>query len=69
MAGAALGATGGSGFSPSGGTAGPATSGVTTTNHLSVGGNAGIGSSTGLSATTIAIIAVAVVLVFLAMRK
>jgi hypothetical protein len=71
MAAAAAGALGGGGggLSASGGAAGPATSGVNTTNSFSVGGNAGIGSSTGLSPTTIAIVGAAVVIALLVLRK
>lgn len=49
VAGALLGAAGGGGssLSGSGGSAGPAKSGITSDNSFNVGGNAGIGSSSG----------------------
>ena len=53
-------ATGGGGISGSGGAAGPARSGLTST--FQIGGNTGIGTSQGLSLNTIAILAVVVVI-------
>jgi len=48
VAGALLGASGaGGGTSLQGGTSGPAKSGITSDNSFNIGGNAGIGSSSG----------------------
>lgn len=44
------------GSTPTGGAAGPARSGLTSNTAFNVGGNAGIGSNSGLSLPTIAII-------------
>lgn len=63
--------TGGGGLSASGGAAGPAQSGVTSTSTVTLGGNSGIGSSTisGNSITLVVIGIVAVAAVFLLRRK
>jgi len=56
--------TGGGGLSASGGAAGPAQSGVNSTSSVTLGGNSGIGSSTGFtgfSPVTIAVIGVVAV--------
>ncbi len=47
VAGALLGASGAGGTSAQGGAAGPAQSGITSDNSFNIGGNAGIGSSSG----------------------
>ncbi len=59
----------GTSLSASGGAAGPARSGLTSDQSFNVGGNAGIGSSQGISSATIAIIAVVGFAAVLLLRK
>ncbi len=81
VAGALLGASGaGGGTSLQGGTSGPAESGITSDNSFNIGGNAGIGSSSGglLNGLTkaspqalaiIGLIAIAVAIIFTRGRR
>ena len=64
-----LGVSGEGGLSASGGNAGPARSGVGSTDTFNVGGNAGIGSSTGLDLQTIAIIGLIGIALFITLTR
>ena len=59
----------GAGYSAQGGAAGPSQAGLTSTSTFAIGGNAGIGSSTGLNMSTIAIMGlIAVGVIFMLTR-